>query len=100
MSKTSRKPCAYCGTKTRAVDDDGDPACPPQRCGQPAPERVTGKARRHAYKGEMLTVRELARRGGLTPEIVYGRLALGWSTERIVETPLGTHGGVRTPSAA
>lgn len=100
MSRSSREPCAYCGAKTRAVDTDGAPACPPHRCGAASSERVSPRARRHSYKGELLTVRELAQRGGLTREIVHGRLALGWTVERAVETPLGTHGGPRQKRAA
>lgn len=46
------------------------------------------KATEITYKGETITVPELARRYGYTPGQIYSRLQLGWSIEKAITTPM------------
>lgn len=39
------------------------------------------------YKGEELTVSQVAKKTGLDEYIIRGRINMGWSPEKIIETP-------------
>lgn len=39
------------------------------------------------YNGEVLTVAQAAKKTGLDEYIIRGRIKMGWSPERIIETP-------------
>ena len=41
----------------------------------------------HTYKGEQLTVPQIARRAGLNSQLIHDRLARGWDIERAANTP-------------
>jgi len=45
------------------------------------------KSRLLEYQGETLTIAEWARRAGLSPGALWGRLDRGWSVERALTTP-------------
>lgn len=52
-----------------------------------APAAHQGK--KHPYKGEMLTISELAERSPVEPNLIRTRLATGWTLENAVDTPKG-----------
>jgi len=89
-----RRACSYCGRLTTALDDDGDPACPPDACGRRA--RVRLVPARLEYRGEARTLRDLSLVAGVPTRVLRWRLSAGWEIARAVETPPATHGGPRS----
>jgi len=48
----------------------------------------TSKEAQYLYRHEMLTLTDMSRCSGISVETLRGRLQMGWSVEKTVETPL------------